>query len=260
MLASDAVSYAYREAAIKRIGSTLTADELAEGLRRLNGFLFSLFSAEIGEKLVDVQVPQNQRATTQSANAYNIAYPANIDRFSEMGSPGFAAEPNVFNLPGNSRIIWKGTAPTTVYLPEYPNDGARVAFADVGSTATLTIHANGRKIENAASITVATASAPAEWFYRADLGDWISLSPLVAADTTPLPQEFDDLLVSGTAIRLTALDQIKPTDGTMFIYDRLLKRCKQRYAQHVNTSAGGEFLVPSVQSFDFVDGPGRRTW
>jgi hypothetical protein len=29
MLASEAVLYAYREAAIKRIGSTLTADELA---------------------------------------------------------------------------------------------------------------------------------------------------------------------------------------------------------------------------------------
>lgn len=259
MLASDAVSYAYREAAIKRIGSTLTADELAEGLRRLNGFLFSLFSAEIGEKLSDVQVPQNQRATTESANAFNIAYPANIDGFSTMGSPGFTAEPNVFNLPGNSRILWKGTTATTVYLPEYPNDGARIGFADVGSTVNLTIHANGRKIEGAATKVVATGSAPAEWFYRADLGEWIELAQLVAADSTPLPAEFDDLLVSGTAIRLTALDQITPTAGTMFIYDRLLKRCKQRYAQAVNTSAGGEYLAQSIQSYDWGD-RGGRAW
>jgi hypothetical protein len=256
MLASDAIARAYREAAIKPIGTIPTVDEYNEGLDRLNGFLFSLFSAEIGEKLSDVQVPHNQRATTESANDFNVGYPANVDRFNQPYSPGTSQEPQVFNIPGNSRIIWKGTTATTVYLPEYPNDGARVGFADVGSTTALTIHANGRLIEGAASKTVASATEPSEWFYRADRGEWIALIDLQLTDTLPLPKGFDRLLICGTAIALTGLDEINPTAGTMTTFNRLLKLCKQRYSQHVVTSGGGEYLPEAIQSFDW----GGRPW
>lgn len=252
MLASDAISRAYREAAIKPIGTIPSVDEFNEGLDRLNGFLFSLLSEEIGEKLSDVQVPNNLRATAQSANPINIAYPDNIGNFHQPFSPGEAAEPTVYNLAPNSRVIWRGTTAATVYLPEYPSDGCRIGFADVGSTAALTINANGRKIEGAATKVVASGASPAEWFYRADLGEWIVLRNLELTDSLPLPQGFDRLLICGTAIALTGLDEINPTTGTMTTYTRLLKLCKSRYAQAGMTTGGGENVPSSVQAFGWV--------
>lgn len=249
MLASDAVLRAYREAATKPIGAALTVNEAAEGLARLNDFMFSMFAEEIGEKLYDIQVPRNQRATAQSYNPINQQFPGNLDNFNQPGSPGFAAEPSVYALGPNSRIIYRGLAPTTVYLPEYPSDGCRAAFADTGSTAPLTINGNGRKIEGATTRVVASGAAPLEWFYRADLGNWIVIAALLATDQTPLPQEFDALLTSGTAIRLSALDQVEPTTGTKFIYDRTLRRCKHRYSQAGVTTGGGEYLASSIQAY-----------
>lgn len=251
MLASEAVTRAYREAAITPIGATLSADQLTEGLARLNGFLFSLIGGDAGEELADVQVPQNQRATAESANPINNAYPANVDNFHQPYTPGFSAEPAVYNLAPNSRIVWRGTTATTVYLPEFPSDGARVAFTDSGSTASLTINGNGRKIEGAATKVIASASASAQWFYRGDLSNWIVLAPLISTDASPLPFEFDDLLVSGTAMRLTALDELKISEGTMMIYNRLMKRIKSRYKQATVTTGGGENLVNSNQSYDW---------
>jgi hypothetical protein len=78
----------------------------------------------------------------------------------------------------------------------------------------------------------------------------VPIIPLTLTDALPLPQEFDSLIISGAAIRLTALDNIEPTKGTMFISERLLKRCKQRYSQHANTSYGGQYLETSLQAFD----------
>lgn len=78
MLAQQAIERAYREAAIKRLGTVPTADEYTEGLDRLNGFLDSLFGAEIGENLTDVQVPLRQRTTNDPNANFNQGFPSNL--------------------------------------------------------------------------------------------------------------------------------------------------------------------------------------
>lgn len=255
MLISDAIARAYREAAIKRIGSTLTADETAEGLIRVNDFLFSLFSDEIGENLVDFPFPPNIRNTPYPADTMAQQYPQNLSAFDQPFTPVMSTTSDPTTCPQNVRILWRGTSASTIYLPEQPSDGARFAFADVGSTATLTINANGRKIDNGTSIgttvTATNATDPSEWFYRADLGTWIVLKQLATTDSSPLPAKYDSLVVSGAAIRLTALDNIEPTKGTMFIYDRLLKNAKAQYKQHTNTTYGGQNLRPSYQGYSW---------
>lgn len=249
MLISDAIARAYREAAIKRIGSTLTADETAEGLIRVNDFLFSLFSAEIGENLLDFPFPPNIRNTPYPADTLALQYPQNLSAFDQPLIPVTSTTADTTTLPQNVRILWRGTSAATIYMPEQPSDGARVAFADVGSTATLTLNGNGRKIAGSTTVSLTNATSPIEWFYRADLGSWIVLAQLATSDSSPLPAVYDALIVSGTAIRLTALDNIEPTKGTLFIYDRLLKKAKAQYKQHTNTTYGGQNLRPSYQGY-----------
>ena len=157
-------------------------------------------------------------------------------------------------IPANTRIVWGGTADTTIYLPEYPGDGARLALASVGATATLTLNANGRLIEGATTKTIPTTTTGGEWFYRADTANWVALAPLALDSDSPLPATFDRLLVTGTAIALTALDEIKVSSGTMFTYERLLKLCKHRYAQRANTTYGGQNLPQTDQAYDTFGG------
>lgn len=251
MLISEAIPRAYREAAITRIGATLTADEIAEGLQRVNDFLASLFGEEIGEKLMDYPFPPNVRNTPYAADPIALPYPQNLSAYSQPFEPLLSTSSLPATLPQNSRILWRGTSAQTLYMPEQPSDGARIGFADVGSTATLTLNGNGRSIAGSLSVDLTNATVPTEWFYRADLGRWIVLTDLlVETDESPLPAAFDGLVVSGTAIRLTALDEIQVRDGTKFIYERLLKRAKARYTQHNSTTFGGENLRQSFIGFN----------
>lgn len=247
MLAEDAVRKAYREAAIKAIGEPISVEEMEEGLDRLNGFLDSLFGAEIGELLTDVQVPIVQRTADNPQANFNQPFPENLSSYDQPISAFEQNQVDQYVLAPNSRVLNRITTPTTVFFPQYPGDGARIAVVDTGATATLTLDGNGRRIDGFNTIT---SNASATYFYRADLGQWQELAPLTLTDPVPLPREFDRLLVCGTAIALTGLDQINPTTGTMFTYERLLKRCRERYFQRQAVTSGGQNLVEPWQSYD----------
>lgn len=250
MLASRIIERAYREAAIKAIGDGLSQNEYAEGLDRLNGFISSLFGGEIGQNLADWQVPGALRTADAPTNNLALPYPQNL---SVLGQP-FSPQETPSNLfvfypPANVRIVWGGQQAASVYLPEYPSDGARIEIVNAGSPAALSVLGNGRRIDGGASLTFAPNAAPLTLFYRADLANWLPIRPLTLTDDHPLAPEFDELLVAGTAIRLTALDEISPQSGTMFIYDRLLKRCKQRYFQPGTAAPNAESLHPTEQPY-----------
>lgn len=255
MLASEAIARAYREAAIKPIGTVPNNDEYSEGLDRLNGFLDSLFGAEIGTLLTDFQVPLVQRTATEPMANVNLPFPNNLTGFDQPGSPPESPGPLPYALPPNSRILWRGTTNTTVHFPQYPQDGARMAVVNTGASANLTLDGNGRRIAGANTAVRLPTDANITYFYRADLGEWIALTAMALTGTIPLPSEFDRLVICGTAISLTALDEIKPTSGTMFSYERLLRRAKERYFQHEQVAQGGQNIVPSYQSTDFGYGP-----
>jgi len=258
MLASRIIERAYREAAIKAIGDGLSQNENAEGLDRLNGFIASLFGGEIGQLLSDWQVPAKLRTAPLSANNLALPFPQNTTSIDQpYVATGDPVPLRDLYPPANSRVLWGGTTATEVYLPEYPSDGARMEFVNVGSTATLTVQGNGRRVNGGASLTFASGGVPVLLFYRADLGNWLPIATLGLNDECPLPAEFDDLLVAGTAIRLTALDEINPQSGTMFIYDRLLKRCSQRYRQPASQAYDSLALTPSEQPYEGWGRDGR---
>jgi hypothetical protein len=255
MLASEAVVRAYREAAIKPIGTVPNSEEYAEGLDRVNGFLDSLFGAEIGVLLTDVQVPLVQRTALEASASVNLPFPNNLTNLDQVGTPLESPGPAPAILAPNSRILWRGTTNTTLFFPQYPQDGARMAVVNTGASANLTLEGNGRRIAGANTAVRLPANPNITYFYRADLGEWIELTPLSLASRLPLPAEFNRLVICGTAISLTALDEIKPTSGTMFMYERLLRRAKERYFQREQVAQGGQYLVESIQSTDIGYAP-----
>lgn len=257
MLVQQAIDRAYREAAIKRIGDTPTVDEYNEGLDRLNGFVDSLFGAEIGTLLTDVQIPLLQRTATNPNANFNQGFPSNLTGLDQPIGAMEDSRVEQYVLTPNSRVLNRITAPTTAFFPQYPQDGARVAVVNTGASATLTLDGNGRRINGADTQAFLTTSPNVTYFYRADLGEWKPIANLALTDELPLPSEFDRLIIGGTAISLTALDEIQPTSGMMFMYDRLLKRCKERYYQRVSVTPGGQYLANSEQTFDFSSEYGR---
>lgn len=249
MLASQIVERAYREAAIKAIGEPLSAGEYQEGLDRLNGFIMSLFGGEIGQVLKDWPVPDPNPA--RAANHIHLPYPLNLDSGQQPGAPVVSPlSESVFHPPANSRVLWAGTSAGVLNMPLSPVDGTRMAFVSVGATAALTISGNGRMVNGSPSVPFNPGDPPRLFFYRADLADWVPVAVLGLSDPHPLPPEFDELLVAGTAIRLTALDEISPQSGTMFIFDRLMARLKQRYYQPGTAAPNVIPLRSSVEAFN----------
>ena len=76
------------------------------------------------------------------------------------------------------------------------------------------------------------------WLYRADTANWVPLTTLVASDQSPLPQEFDDLLVIGTNIRLCPRHGTQPSAASVQYYNTLLGKLKARYRQNMSQIGG----------------------
>ncbi len=165
---TQCLTRALRLVGVKGAGEAMDAEEAADALDVFNDTLRALFGVHIGGPL--------------------SLYAASGDVTAE---PGYIYE--------------GGVTARTITLPEYPQDGWRVGFADAGSfaTANLTIARNGRKIGgSAANVTLSTLNDNRTYFYRADTGNWERERLLALADTIYLP---DDLTDAVTAIMAIAL-------------------------------------------------------
>lgn len=206
-IAQTLVSDAYRELNVTPIGITPTAAQLTEGLDGLNRFLRIIYGLKMGELLVDWEIPFQQRTAPVAANFPQNPYPLNQDA-QFMGLPLSGGAGNMFwpYPPKNSRMIVGGLqAPTTVYFPEQPDDGSRMGLIQGGLANTgiaLTLDGNSRLINGAPTQTVTTPLTPQRWIYRADLGDWRPMADLALTGESPFPEDMDDYIAIGLAIRL----------------------------------------------------------
>jgi len=241
-LLSEIVVQAFREGNFIATGESTTTEELAEAMPRLRNLISTILGFELGEQYREWYVP-----TTLDPVA-PTRYP-----LTPTGDGSTSATSYIYP-PANVRLVVKITASKTLYLPATPRDGARIAYADMGSTVTadLTLDGNGRLIEDmsgsaaASIVTDLDAVTPVtfhgqQWLYRSDLGTWKYLDPALAStDTMPLPPEFDDLFVCGLAMRLsprfgTQVDQVIAER-----YADMLQRCKKRYKQSENMPSSVE--------------------
>lgn len=216
-LVSDIIRDAYRESNLISITANPTTLEQDEGLRLLNGFVASTRGTEAGEELDPILIGRG-----------HINRPSGYPWYDQIPD---AAE---WFVPMNVRLVLNLTSPQTLYLDPNPTDGARFAILDKSgnlSTNNLTVIGNGRTIGNALQIVVSTNGANTEYIYRADLGDWLPVAPLVAGDTFPFPIEFDSLFSIGLAMRLNPRHATTADPQSTAAYGRLLHQFKARYRQ-----------------------------
>lgn len=234
--AQTIIQRAFRQENIINAGSTPTSAEETEALALLNSLVGQIIGFELGELLADWQVPLAFTGQYQEQNPRD-----------PYGATG--VNPNNLYPPINVRLLATIAAATTVYLPQYPNDGSRVAVVNTGSTSTaLTLDANGRQIAGAASLLLdLSTDVPAEWFYRADTGEWVQYTDLIISDNSPFPDKYDMMLVTGLAIWLSPRYGVQPSDVTVSIYNDLRGKFRAQYKQYTETPPS--YDIAEIQSY-----------
>lgn len=216
------IKEAYRESNLIAITATPTIEETAEALSLLNSIVLTFIGQELGELLEDRNVGDN--------NVTRQEYEQNwLDN----------TLANSF-LPLNLRVVANLTEAKTIYLHPRPFDGARFGVVDPSenlSTYNLTFNGNGRKVEDSQQIVLATDGISREWFYRADLSDWVRVTDLEVDDESPFPRQFDDILIIALATRLNPRNGVAADPQTAARYANVLKKFRSTYKQSKQMSS-----------------------
>lgn len=243
-LVSSIIQDAYREGNLIPLAGTPSAEQLTEGLRRLNALISALMGFEVGDALFDWPVgTENLEASTTW----------NSDQWERVVA--------------QARIIANLQQPTTLYLPPDPDDGARIAVIDprnLLATYPYTLNANSRVIEGATSVTLSTAGLVREWLYRADLGQWVVFSTVADSDDMPFPVAFDDFFITKLAMRLNPRYGRSIDEQTAVILSNQENKLRARYHQirAVPADLGAVFMTEGHDRNYRAQGTsrGRNSW
>lgn len=219
-LVSEIIKDAFREANLIPITQSPTLDEQAEALRLLNRFVRSIFGNEAGDKLQSFAVGSLNVVTTTQLPIFDFTTPNYV--------------------PLNARLMVNINAATSVNLHPDPEDGSRIAVVDVAgnfNTFNLTLRGNGRGVDTATTAVLNTASLRKEWFYRADLGSWMTINDLTISDKFPFPAEIDDFFVIGLAMRLNPRNGASVDEQSLARYQKQRNVFRSRYTQTIETQS-----------------------
>lgn len=216
------ITDAYRESAIIQKNSVPDAPQMQEGLDKLLMIIQNVMGEEVGGPYEDINYGDDG-----VANAYSV------DSNREVFIDNSYARPSY-------RLLVNSTVPRTVFLDPAPYDGARFAVIDAGGTfasAPFTVAADTRKIDGQDQVTLNTNGAIAEWMYRADLGQWVRVSPLDLDSNSPFPSQFDDYFIIKLATRLHPRYLVQTAQETLMHYREIQRKFKSRYSttQEVNS-------------------------
>jgi hypothetical protein len=215
------ITDAYRKSNLVAIGVAITPDQQTEGSRYLNRIVRSTLGNEAGEPLTPFPIGRK-----------------NINR--PQGYPWYDTTPGYdWFVPLNSRLMFNIEQSATINLHPKPEDGSRFAVIDTaGNFATypVTIDGNGRNIDGVNSIILNTNGTVAEWFYRADLGNWQRYSPLALNDVFPFPEDFDDYFILMLATSLNPGYGVTLDDQNQRMLNRSARQLKSRYNQTIFVS------------------------
>lgn len=232
-LISSIIADAYRESNLIALGREPTAGQVTEGLRLLNALFNAVLGDEAGEALTDWPLGN---------------YGREIDDNTITAQQ--RTHPNI-----NKRLLVLNEEPVTVYLTPAPQDGSRMAIADPSSllaTYPVTLDANGRRIEGAATLTLNTDGTFREWFYRADLGDWVVISSKLSTDEMPFPADFDSFFITYLALRINPRYGRMMDEQSLSIFKSERKKFVSRYLQSQPLEANEDLSWPfmSRQTYD----------
>lgn len=233
-LLSEIIQQGFREGNLIPIGTEPTALETAEALKRLQVLIGSVLGNEAGENLRALPLGNNNIVAPQG-------WPANTEIWS------------IQPLPLNVRVVCNLGSAQTINAPVCPQDGSRFEVQDASSnfaTYNLTIKGNGRLLEGStANLVLNTDDIMRGWFYRADLADWKRVTALVAADTMPYPEEFDDMFVTMLALRLAPRNSQPTSQESILAMERSREQFRARYSQIITTPADLGVLNLSRQTY-----------
>lgn len=202
--ASEIITAAYRESNLVAISGSPTTAETTEALARLNSLIPGVLGSEVGEELSDLTIG------------------------GEFDQSAFVSD----HIPANVRLQLNLTAARTLYLDQRPYDGQRVAVTDAGytlDTYNLTLNGHGRRIEATATVVLSTEGLSRQWMYRADTGNWVRLTGLLAADEMPFPVEFDDYFIIELALRLNPRHSVEIAPASMMRHQNQASQIQARY-------------------------------
>ncbi len=233
-LISQIITDAFFNDNIVPLNGTPTTAEQTRALRLLQQIVDEWVTSCAGELLNDWRIPGDTATAPVTGQQRDPRDPY-----------GDNAIATVYPYPPiNHRLVTKITSAQTVYMPQYPNDGSIIDLADAGSSSVnLTLDANGRKIESAATVVLdPSAVGERRWFFRADLQNWQRMTTLTndSVGVSPFPSKYDALLAAETTIRLLAGLGKSPSESTLGIRDRGLTKFKAQYKQY----------TPTVQTYD----------
>jgi len=186
-IVSDIITDAYRESNLIAISASPTSPQATEALRRLETLIFSTFGNEVGYDFED----------------WTVVTDANIRKPSGVALT--AAEAAAWVINPQARLQCNLSAATTLDLDPYPTDGQRFKVIDVlgnFSTFNLTLNGNGRSVAGGSTLVLSTNGTKKEFFYRADLGEWVEITDLQLTSEMPFPADFDDFFTTSLAMRL----------------------------------------------------------
>lgn len=250
------ITDAFREGNLIPIGTVPTDKEFAEALVRLNRYIGGVYGQELGENLLDWVSPAPQRTAPVAANYPQLPYPTSTD-ISILSFPQSSdASLNVTPFPPkNSRIVWGGVT-MTVWFPEAPDPGTRMAVVagsgagDGGSpTAVLTLDGNGRLINDGPQVQISAPLSPQQWLYRDDIAKWVTVADLELDDECPFPEEFDDLWVVMLFLRLAPRYGKTTAPETQMTAAKMLTKLKAKYRQSQDTVYKSYDYPRSAQSY-----------
>lgn len=229
------ITDAYREGNILPLRKAPDTFQIAEALRLFNANIRSIYGDDAGEGLTDWPL-----------GSFGVDEPGFVD----PRTTDLIQRPTI-----NSRLIATNAAAFTAYLTPYPQDGARMSIADPFSrlaTYPVTLDANGRTIEGAATLLLDQDGTFTEWFYRADLGEWVKITSLAETDQCPFPDDFDNFFIIGLAMRLNPRYGREMDAQSALVFKSERRKFIARYLQsqplEVDDSLSWPFM--STQSYD----------
>lgn len=232
---SSIITDAFREGNIIPVGKVPTAAQTTEALRLLNASISAIYGDKAGESLTDWPLGNFGRESP----GYDLAY----------------TDARINHPTINRRLIAVNETARTVYLTLYPQDGARMGIADPFArlaSVPVTLDANGRTIEGAATLLLNTNGLFREWFYRADLGGWVQLSGLIEASQSPFPVDFDNFLIILLAMRLNPRYGRSMDEQSALVYKSERRKFVARYLQSMPLEVLDDISWPfmSLQGYD----------
>lgn len=215
-----------------------TPTQNARALERLQSLVSGVYGYDVGEKLSDWPVGTVGLHEHTSWSELDWKYPIQ-----------------------NSRLVLAHATPQIVYLPDDPENGARIQLIDLrGALATypVTLNANGRLIEGQPVLVLNTANLNCKWMFNADTSDWALVEGLTAVSEMPFPIEYDDYFIIKLAARLDPRYGRSLSELSVARISELQERLSADYRQTRPMPAPLAVRRNTERNSRVYDGVGRR--